>query len=60
MFTQESLRAYKSLEACNYFFNGYVRTVFYYDGSCTGTSGYSSRFCILKAKVHEPHAAKEL
>ena len=46
MFTQESLRAYKSLEAYNYFFNGYVRTVFYYDGSCTGTSGYSSRFCM--------------
>ena len=33
LFTQEALKAYRSLEAYNYFFNGYVRTVFYYDGS---------------------------
>ena len=50
---------YKSLEAYNYFFIiiKYVRTVFYYDGICTGTSGYSSRFCILKAKVNPSQRA---
>lgn len=28
-YTQEFLKAYESLEAYNYFFNGYVRTVYY-------------------------------
>ena len=30
MFTRESLKAYKSLEAYNYFYNGYVQTVYHY------------------------------
>lgn len=29
-YTKEKLKAYKSLEAYNYFYNGYVRTVYYY------------------------------
>ena len=28
-FTKEKLKAYKSLDAYNYFYNGYVRTVFF-------------------------------
>ena len=30
-FTKEKLKAYKSLEAYNYYFNGYVLTVYYCD-----------------------------
>lgn len=29
IYTKETLRAYKSLDAYNYFFNGYVRTVYH-------------------------------
>ena len=29
-FTKENLRAYKSLETYNYFYNGYVQTVWYH------------------------------
>ena len=51
-YTKENLRAYKSLEAYNYFYNGYVRTVYYYGVS-------SSKFCILKAEVNPSQKAAE-
>lgn len=51
-YMKENLRAYKSLEAYNYFYNGYVRTVYYYGVS-------SSKFCILKAKVNPSQKAAE-
>ena len=41
--TKEKLKAYKSLDAYNYYFNGYIRTVYHL--SCAGHS-------ILKAKVN--------
>ena len=43
-FTKENLRAYKSLEAYNYFYNGYVRTEWYH--------AISSTVCVLKARVN--------
>ena len=43
IFTKEKLKAYKSLEVYNYFYNGYVRSVFF----CL-----SGDFGILKAKVN--------
>ena len=43
-FTKDKLKAYKSLEAYNYFHNGYVRTVSMY--CCEGD------IAILKAKVN--------
>ena len=43
-FTKENSRAYKSLEAYNYFYNEYVRTVWYYS--------ISSSVCLLKALVN--------
>lgn len=49
-FTKEKLRAYKSLEAYNYFYNGYVQTVLYYQGK-------SSKFAILTAKVNPSQKA---
>lgn len=42
-YTKEKLRAYKSLDAYNYFFNGYVRTVYH-----ISHAGHD----ILKAKVN--------
>ena len=42
-FTKENLRAFKSLEAFNYFYNGHVRTVFCH---CFG------RYVIMKARVN--------
>ena len=45
-FTKESLKAYKSLEAFNYFHSGYVHTVHLYESSPT------SKYVILKAKVN--------
>ena len=42
---KQNLRAYKSLEVYNYFYNGYVRTVWYH---CIS----SSTVCILKAIVN--------
>ena len=43
-FMKENLRAYKSLKAYNYFYNGYVRTVWYYSISLS--------VCLLKALVN--------
>jgi len=40
IFTQESLKACRSLDACNYFYNAYMQTVYYY-----------RVMCVLKAKV---------
>lgn len=51
-FTKDKLRAYKSLEAYNYFYNGYVRTVFYYRRE-------SSKFAILSAKVNPSQKAAD-
>ena len=51
-YTKEKLRAYKSLEAYNYFYNGYVRTVYYYGVP-------SSKLCILKAEVNPSQKAAE-
>ena len=51
-FTKEKLKAYKSLEAYNYFYNGYVRTVFYYQREC-------SKFVILSAKVNPSQKAAD-
>ncbi|XP_065919203.1 uncharacterized protein [Dysidea avara] len=45
-YTQESLRAFKSLEAYNYFISGHVRTVLFYEPS------RQSKFCILVAEVN--------
>lgn len=42
-YTAQSLRAFKSLEAFNYFYNGHVRTVYCYQ---------FERFAIMKAKVN--------
>lgn len=43
-FTNESLKAYKSLEAYNYFICGHVQDVYY-----CGIEGFD--FCFLKSKV---------
>ena len=43
IYTKEKLKAFKSLEAYNYFFNGYVRTVLFY---------LCGDFGVLKAKVN--------
>ena len=48
-YTKEKLRAYKSLDAYNYF---YVRTVYYYGVP-------SSKLCILKAEVNPSQKAAE-
>ena len=49
-YTKEKLKAFRSLEAYNYFYNGYVRTVYFY---------LSGRFGILKAKVNPSQKAAE-
>ena len=49
-FTKEKLKAYKSLDAYNYFYNGYVRTVFF----C-----HSGDFSTLKARVIPSQRAPE-
>ena len=51
-FTREKLKAFKSLEAYNYFFNGYVRTVLCYLGEF-------SKYIILTAKVNPSQKAAE-
>jgi hypothetical protein len=43
-FTKDKLRAYKSLEAYNFFLNGHVQDVFYYDIKDT-------EFCYTKCEV---------
>ena len=50
-FTKDKLKAYKSLEAYNYFYNGYVRTVSMY--CCEGD------IAILKAKVNPSQKAPD-
>ena len=49
-YTKEKLKAFRSLEAYNYFYNGYVQTVYFY---------LSGRFGILKAKVNPSQKAAE-
>ena len=46
LYTKESLKAYKSLEAYNFFHSGHVRTVYFYETST------SSRYAVLIAKVN--------
>ena len=46
LFTKESLKAYKSLEAFNLFHSEHVRTVYYFEGSSAST------FTVLIAKVN--------
>lgn len=50
LFTKEKLKAYKSLEAYNYFYNGYVRTVL-----CHRSGDLS----IMKAKVNPSQKSPE-
>ena len=45
-YTKESLKAYKSLEAYNYYASGHVRTVYYFESS------EQSVYAVLKAKVN--------
>ena len=49
-YTQETLKAYKSLEAYNYFYNGYVQTVLSYE---------LNRYTCLKAKVNPSQKAPD-
>ena len=49
-FTKEKLKAYKSLEAYNYFCNSYMHTVYHYE---------SGRVFILKAKVNPSHKSAD-
>lgn len=51
MFTKENLKAYKSLEAYNYFYNGYVQTVYHYS--------VSQGICVLKARVNPSQKAPD-
>lgn len=51
MFTKESLNAYRSLDAYNYFYNGYVQTVYYYS--------VEQSMCVLKAKVNPSQKAPD-
>lgn len=50
IYTKEKLKAYKSLEAYNYFFNGYVRSVLF----CL-----CGDFGVLKAKVNPSQRSAE-
>jgi len=45
-YTKESLKAYKSLEAYNYFASGHVRKVYYYESSSR------SKYVVFKASVN--------
>ena len=45
-YTKDSLKAYKSLEAYNYFVSGHVRTVYFRESS------EQSKYAILMAKVN--------
>ena len=49
-YTKEKLKAYKSLEAYNYFYNGYVQTVYFH---------LSGKFGIHKARVNPSQKAAE-
>ena len=58
LYTKESLKVYKSLEAFNFFHSGHVKTVYYFEVSST------SAFAVLIAKVilsqkspNDPHEA---
>ena len=50
LFTKEKLKAYKSLEAYNYFYNGYVRTVLLHR---------SGNLSVMKAKVNPSQKSPE-
>ena len=53
IFTKEKLKAYKSLEAHNYFFNGHVRTV------PSHQTTVSSKFVVLTATVNPSQKAAD-
>ena len=44
LYTKDKLKAYKSFEAHNYYYNGFVQTVYYYD---------TNNLCVHKAKVNQ-------
>ena len=50
MLHKRKFKAYKSLEAYNYFYNGYVRTVYFHS---------SGKFGIHKAKVNPSQQAAD-
>ena len=50
LFMKENLKAYKSLEAYNYFYNGYVRTVLLH---------HSGNLNVMKAKVNPSQKSPE-
>ena len=52
IYTKEKLKAYKSLDAYNYYFNGYVHTVYYY-----GLPKW--KMCVLKAMVNPSQRSAE-
>ena len=49
-YTKEKLKAYKSLEAYNYFYNGYVCTVYFH---------FSGKFGIHRAKINPSQRAAD-
>lgn len=51
MFTKESLKAYKSLEAYNYFYSGCIQTVYHYT--------VSQEIGVLKARVNPSQKAPD-
>ena len=51
-FTRETLKAYRSLDAYNYFHSGWVQTVLF----CNPNAGGN---CFLRAKVHRSQATTE-
>jgi hypothetical protein len=51
-FTRETLKAYRSLEAYNFFHSGWVHTVYYTNLGCADK-------CFLKAKVNRSQAVTE-
>ena len=53
-YTKESLKAFKSLEAYNYYHSGYVRTVYIHE------TNSSSKYVTLKAKVTQEKIGKLL
>ena len=52
-YTKESLKAFKSLEAYNYYHSGYVRTVYIHE------TNSSSKYVTLKAKVNPSQKSQD-
>ena len=57
-YTKENLRAYKSLEAYNFFYSGHVRTVLYYEISSTSSHVFlSAKVNPSQKSASNPHEA---